>query len=342
MIKSEVKVKAWRYYDRRKLHLEEAPIPVPKAGEVLIKVTSCGICQTDVDEFMGGPKLFNKLPFIPGHEFGGIIVDVGPGVTKEKIGKIVTVAPLISCGQCKFCKAERQSLCDQLGYYGMIGYDGGFAEYAVVKAENAIEVNTPEIVHFGEILLVALRVLHLIERYSYWGKRALITGGGPVGLVIALLLKHHGWEVELCEIRNRRRQFANSFGIKTYSIINEVPEHNYTVVIDCTGEDPVIPHTFGEQVNKVTKGGAIILVGVYFSEISFTPLSHLSGEIEIVPSFLYTLKEIPALRESMHALAKPLKKMTQRIPFENLVNTLLEIEMNKDNFFKVALYNADH
>jgi threonine dehydrogenase-like Zn-dependent dehydrogenase len=148
--------------------------------------------------------------------------------------------------------------------------------------------------------------------------------------------------VELCEIRNIRRQFASSLGIKTYPIINEVPEHNYAVVIDCAGEDPVIPYIFAEQVDKVMKGGAIILVGVYFSEVSFNALSLLSAEIEIVPSFMYTLKEIPALPETMRALAEPLEKMTKRIPFEGLVDTLLEIEVNKDNFLKVVLYHADH
>ena len=83
-------------------------------------------------------------------------------------------------------------------------------------------------------------------------------------------------------------------------------------------------------------------MGVYFSEVSFNALSLLSAEIEIVPSFMYAFKEIPALPETMRALAEPLEKMTKRVPFEALVDTLLEIEVNKDNFLKVALDHADH
>ena len=335
-------MKAWRYYGRRDLRLEEVSRPVPGEGEVLVKVLSCGICQTDVDEFMVGPRLFQPVPFIPGHEFGGVIAEVGPGVDKSRLGKTVTVAPLVACGEGKFCKIGRDNLCEQLGYYGIIRYNGGFAEYAVVKEENAIEVARPEIVHFGEILLVGLRAFSLAEKYAVSGKRALVSGGGPVGLAMALILRYYGWEVELCEIRDKRRAFASSLGIKTYSIIHEVPERNYSVVIDCAGEDPVIPYIFADQIAKITPGGALVLVGLYFSNVSLDALSIIKGEINIVPSFLYTKKEISRLPEVMEALAKPCQEMSYQVPFEGLIDALLEIETRKDDYIKLVLSHAGH
>jgi (R,R)-butanediol dehydrogenase/meso-butanediol dehydrogenase/diacetyl reductase len=335
-------MKAWVYYNKRNIKLEEVPDPVLKDEEVLIKVTASGICQTDIDEFMAGPKLFRPVPLIPGHEFGGKIVEVGNNVSSELINKTVIVSPLVNCKKCKYCKNEKPNLCEDIGYYGIIKYSGGFAEYAVVNKENIIEISDPEIVHFGEIFLIALRIKNLAENYAYLDKKVLISGGGPVGLTTALVLKHYGWEVEICEIRSRRREIAEKLGIKTYSIINEVPESNYSVVVDCAGEDPVIPYIFPDQISKVIKGGAIILVGVYFSEVNFNALEILLNEINIIPSFAYTQKEIKELPSLIQLFSDYIKQVTTPINLEDLADAFLEIEINKDNFIKVAIKNADY
>ncbi|WP_456325339.1 zinc-dependent alcohol dehydrogenase [Desulfonauticus submarinus] len=279
-------MKAWKFYNRRDLRLEEVACPDTGEDEILLKVSYCGICQTDLDEFMTGPRIFNKIPLIPGHEFGGVVVDVGKNVSKNKIGKTVTVSPLIYCGKCPYCQAGRENLCNSLGYYGAIGYNGGFAEYAVVKAQNAIEVETPEIVHFGEILLVALRVFNLAQKYSFIKKKVLVSGAGPVGICVALIFKYYGWEVELCEIREFRRDFASTLGFKTYSIIEEAPKKDYALVVDCAGEDPALPYIFSGQMAKLKKGGAILVVGIYFSEVSIDTLSLVTEEKEIRSSYL--------------------------------------------------------
>ncbi|WP_461833063.1 zinc-dependent alcohol dehydrogenase [Desulfothermus sp.] len=335
-------MKAWEFYKRRDLRLEEVSIPTIGEDEILLNVTYCGICQIDVDEFIAGPKLFNKVPFIPGHEFGGVVVDAGKSVSKAKIGKTVTVSPLIYCGKCLYCKAGRENLCSNIGYYGMIEHNGGFAEYAVVKEQNAIEVDTPEIVHFGEILLVSLRVFNLAQEYSFIGRKVLVSGAGPVGLCVALMFKHYGWDVELCEIREFRQDFASTLGFKIYSILEEAPEESYALVVDCAGEDPVLPHIFSGQMAKLKKGGAILVVGTYFSEVSIDALSLITGDRKIISSFLYTSKELEQLPLVMDAFKDPLLKMTKKVPFERLVDTLLELEMNKDLFLKVVISNEDN
>ena len=335
-------MRAWRFYNRRDLRLEEVACPDILEDEILLKVSYCGICQTDVDEFISGPKLFNKIPFIPGHEFGGVVVDVGKRVSKDKIGKIVTVSPLIYCGKCLFCKAGRENLCNNIGYYGIIGHNGGFAEYAVVKEQNAILVETPEIVHFGEILLISLRIFNLAQRYSFIGKKVLISGAGPVGLCVALIFKYYGWDVELCEIREFRRDFASTLGFKTYPLIEDIPNESYALVVDCAGEDPVVPHIFSGQMAKLRKGGAILVVGLYFSEVSIDVFSLVTGEREIISSFAYTSKELEQLPLLMKALGDPLKKMTKKVPFEKLIQILLELEINKEFFLKVVLENENN
>ena len=334
-------MKAWRFYGKRDLRLEEISCPEPKEGEVLLKVTLCGICQTDVDEFMAGPKLFSPIPIIPGHEFGGIVTDVGPNVSKKWLGKTVMVSPLVCCQECKFCKAGLNNLCENLGYYGIKKFDGGFAEYVTVKVDNLIESPIAEIVHFGEILLVARKVLTLAEKFFFLEKEALICGAGPVGLITALLLKKYGWSVEICEIREQRRKFANDLGIRSYAFIHEIPK-SFSIVIDCAGEDPLVPHIFPDLISKLKHNGTLILVGLYFTEVTLDVLSLLKKEIKIIPCFMYSSKVTKDLIEDMVDLAGPMSKMSFAIPFENLIDGLIELETNKDKYIKLVVTYANH
>ncbi len=337
------KMKAWRYYGRRDLRLEEVPIPIPGPDQVLIKVTRCGICQTDLDEFMAGPKLFSKIPFIPGHEFGGRIIDVGENVSKSMIDKTVSVIPLIFCGKCKFCQVDLENLCEKRGYYGILNHNGGFAEYAVIKESNVVPIDNPGIVHFGEIITIGLRALHIANNYAFLDKKVLVTGAGPVGLATALILKKEDWSVEICEIRKKRRDFAASLGFQTWNSIYDVPQNNYSLVIDCAGDDPVLPYVISDESLKILPGGAIILIGVYWEDIIFNSLRLLANEIDIRPIFLYSFKNITGLKQIMTDLHEPLQKMTsKKVPLDSLVESLIKIEADKDKYIKVVIVNEDN
>ncbi len=331
------KVKAWRYYGRRDLRLEEVELKPLQDDEVLIKVEACGICQTDVDEFMGGPKLFRPLPITPGHEFGGKVVEVGKNVKKELIGKIVTVTPLIFCNECQYCKIDKPNLCEKMEYYGIIGRDGGFAEYAVVKASNVVEMDDPEIIHFGEICLICLRLVNEAEKFSYLGKKALVVGAGPVGIPTVYLLQREGWEVEVCEIRDKRRKFFEKKGLKTYELLQDVPNEFYDVVIDCAGEDPLVPYALPEEVFKVKKAGCVIVAGIYFSETKLSIIDILLKEVKVCPIFTYTKKELAQLKPAMEYCKELFKRITCRVPFQDLEDALLELETRKEEYLKLVL-----
>jgi len=321
--------------------LEDVPLRELKEDEVLIKVYSCGICQTDVDEFMAGPKFFNPVPLIPGHEFGGWVEEVGSSVDESLKGKVVTVSPLVACGKCEFCRAGRENLCKEMQYHGVIKANGGFAEYAIVKASNVIEVEDIELVHFGELCLVALRMLKEAKRHCPWGKEVLVVGAGPLGLCCAELFRSEGWSVEMCEVREKRRNFAYKRGFKTYETMQSVPNNAYDVVLDCAGEDPVIPYAFSEEVYKVKKAGAIILGGLYFSDVNLNLIELLGKEIVLFPIFTYTYEELKSLKKALNSVKELVKKITCRVPFENLVEALLELETKKEDYLKVALKHAN-
>jgi Zn-dependent alcohol dehydrogenase len=112
------------------LRLDTVPRPEPSAGEVLVKVTACGLCHTDLHYMDHGVPTFKTPPLVLGHEISGTIVRVGTGVDQTRVGSSVLLAPVTSCGVCAMCRTGRENVCADQKMLGNT-IDGGFAEYVV-------------------------------------------------------------------------------------------------------------------------------------------------------------------------------------------------------------------
>jgi propanol-preferring alcohol dehydrogenase len=120
------------------LKLVDLPIPKPKDSGILIKVSVCGACHTDLDEFEG--RLATKLPVVPGHQVVGTVAESGKSVTKHKIGDRVGVTWLYSsCSRCNFCKSGQENLCETAKWTGKDA-DGGYAEFMVIGEDYAYPI----------------------------------------------------------------------------------------------------------------------------------------------------------------------------------------------------------
>jgi propanol-preferring alcohol dehydrogenase len=128
---------------RTPLRQVELPTPTPSAAQVLVKVTACGVCRTDLHVVDGDLK-DPKLPVIPGHEIVGHVSELGAGVTQFRIGERVGIPWLgHTCGTCRYCRTERENLCDAPGFTGY-QLDGGYAEYAVADARYCFPISGAE------------------------------------------------------------------------------------------------------------------------------------------------------------------------------------------------------
>ena len=114
-------------------------VPIPDIGphDVLIRVKAAGICGTDVHIYEG--EYFSEFPLIAGHEFSGVVEDIGEEVSTFAVGDRVTADPNIGCGKCYFCKINQQNQCKNLGAVG-VTRDGAFAEYVVVPEEKVFNI----------------------------------------------------------------------------------------------------------------------------------------------------------------------------------------------------------
>ncbi len=330
-------MKVWRFYGPRSLVFEEEKFPEPGPDELLLKVLRCGICQTDIDEFMAGAQIFSPLPIVPGHEFGGEVVKAGNKEFEHLVGKIGAALPLVSCGKCHYCQNGRENLCENLKFHGVFGLDGGFAEYAVIKIQNFLPLDDVEVLNFVEPLTVMLRALKKAEKFSCLGKKVLIVGAGPMGLVGALLFQSEGWEVSIVEEREKRREKAKSFGFRTYNSLLDVKE-TFPVVLDTAGEDPILPAAFSMLFDLTSPGGVVLLVGVYLKKSQIPLLNVLLKEKSLLPVIFYTKRDIENIQNYIYNLKNQLKKLiTQEIDFENLVDAFVNLELFKDNFIKLVV-----
>lgn len=239
-------------------HIGDVPEPTPGQGEVVIDVAGCGMCGTDLHTLSGGNPLV-IFPAIPGHEMGGTVTAVGENVSWLSVGDRVVVDPSRSCDHCEFCLSGRSNLCPGKGGYGS-RYPGGFAEKAAVRAINCVKV--PDGMSW-EIALLAepiACVLHGLDRLGKVPEHdAVVFGAGPIGLLVAVVLRHFGNRVSIVERSEFRRGVAVEMGFNT--VVESVADLGITespIVVDATG----VPAAIEDAVNLTRRGGTMLLMGV--------------------------------------------------------------------------------
>lgn len=189
-------MKAAVFQEIGKIEITDIPMPECEPGGVVIKVGACAVCGTDVKVYHHGHKHIVP-PRVTGHEMSGEIVEVGKDVKGYKVGDRVAVAPAVPCGECHYCLAGLQSMCDNLI---AIGYscDGGFAEYMAVPpaaVRNGCVNFIPEGVSFEEAALaepLACTINGAELTHTGIGQTVVVVGAGPIGCLHIMLSKALG------------------------------------------------------------------------------------------------------------------------------------------------------
>lgn len=216
-------MKAAVFFGRKDVRVIEIDEPkIEKANDIKIKVKYCGICGSDMEEYIDGPIIIptqlhpltkRKLPLIMGHEFTGEIVETGEDTSDLKIGDNVVVNPVISCGDCYWCKSDTTCLCENMACMGL-GTDGAFAEYIVVPSNNCYKIpkgGSLEKLVLTEPAAVAVRSVQKANVSE--GDSILIIGAGTIGLLTIQIAKIAGAEkIIVTEIDSGRIALAKKLG----------------------------------------------------------------------------------------------------------------------------------
>lgn len=301
-------------------HIGDVPEPTPAANEVVIDVAGCGICGTDLHTLSGGNVLV-RFPAIPGHEFGGVVSAVGADVTWLRVGHRVAVDPSRSDEHCEFCLSGRPNLCPEKGGYGS-RYPGGFAEKAAVRATNCVPI--PDDMPW-EIALLAeplACVLHGVERLgAAVGRDAVVFGAGPIGLLVAIVLRQNGTTVAIVERSPLRRDVARGLGFEVVvDGIGALPRSGYAVAVDATG----VPTAIEDAFASVGRGGSMLFMGVakQGSSISLDPYRVNWQELTMVGSMAINRTFGPAV-ELLGRIGEDVRRLvTHEVPLEDFAQAL--------------------
>jgi 2-desacetyl-2-hydroxyethyl bacteriochlorophyllide A dehydrogenase len=264
--------------------LTDLPDPQAGPGEVVVRVTSCGLCGTDM-HILAGELPSARYPGVPGHELAGEIVAVGEGVTGLAAGTRVAVDPNMPCGRCDYCRIGRGNLCDDYSAIG-VTQDGGFAELVAVPARCCYVLPdslSPAAAALVEPLSCAVHGLNRLPRRP--GSHYLIYGAGTMGLMMAAVVRQAGAaSVSMVDPNEDRLAFAASFGADAVAPRAEElgRPQGFEVVIDATGVIAAIEDGLG----RVRKGGTFLQFGVTdaAATATFSPFRVYNREIDIIGS----------------------------------------------------------
>jgi (R,R)-butanediol dehydrogenase/meso-butanediol dehydrogenase/diacetyl reductase len=195
--------------------VEDRPPVVPGPGQVQIEVSYTGICGTDLHILHGAMDHRVQTPQTIGHEMSGRVAAMGPGVEGLSVGQPVTVMPLQWCGTCPACTSGHQHICHRLNFIG-IDSPGAMQQLWTVPA--AVVIPLPEDLSLTDAALIepAAVAVHDVRRAALQaGEKAVVIGGGPVGVLIALVARSVGAEVVLLELDAHRRAVAEQLGLRT-------------------------------------------------------------------------------------------------------------------------------
>ncbi|MBU3875386.1 galactitol-1-phosphate 5-dehydrogenase [Faecalicatena sp. AGMB00832] len=204
-------MKAGVVHAREDIRFEEIEKPVPKKGQVLIKVKYTGICGSDVPRVNGDACHF--FPNVLGHEFSGTVEETGEGVTRVKKGDRVAGVPLVPCMECEDCQRGDYSLCKHYSFIGSREF-GSFAEYVVVPERNAVPFEDTVSFEQGAFFEPATVALHGLNRVPYeGGKSVAILGGGTIGMFVMQWAKIFGAkEAVVFDIAEERLELGKRLG----------------------------------------------------------------------------------------------------------------------------------
>ncbi len=236
-------MKAMRLHKVNQFTLDEVPRPVPRNDEILLKVEACGICGSDVPRvYELGTKVY---PVTLGHEFAGVVCEVGRAENNSLIGKKAAIFPIIPCRNCENCQTGNYAQCNHYQYLGSRN-DGGFAEYCLIPSKwHLVLSNNPDVsVEALALVEPATVAQHAIRKGGLSaGENLVIIGAGPIGIIAARWAKIFGAsQVILLEIDDVKIDFAKQCNLDVRDIKDEKCVNNIVkeagridVVIEGTG-----------------------------------------------------------------------------------------------------------
>jgi (R,R)-butanediol dehydrogenase/meso-butanediol dehydrogenase/diacetyl reductase len=296
-------MRAVTYHGRGDVRVEDLDRQPLGPADVRLDVDACGICGSDLHEYTAGPIFVpvgdphpvsgETAPIRMGHEFAGVVSDVGDEVTGVRPGDAVAVNPILSCGACRQCREGNYHICDDVGFVGLSGGGGGFAEDVVVAAEQAVPLG--DVSTEAGALVEPLSVgLHAVRRSGLRaGDAVAVFGSGPIGLAVVQCARAAGaGTVVVSEPRAARRERAADCGADDLVDPTETNAVEYVRSrtdggADVSFEVAGVEASFNDAVRSTRPGGRTTVVSIWEEAVSTHPNELVLGERTLTGTLAY-------------------------------------------------------
>jgi (R,R)-butanediol dehydrogenase/meso-butanediol dehydrogenase/diacetyl reductase len=351
-------MKAARFYDKGDIRIEDIPEPEVTAGTVGIQVAWCGICGTDLHEFIDGPIFIppcghphpisgESAPITMGHEFSGVVYAVGDSVDDIQVGQHVVVEPYIVADDVLTGPGENYHLSKNMNFIGLGGRGGGLSEKIAVKRRwvhpisNAIPLDQAA-------LIEPLSVGHhaFVRSGAKAGDVALVGGAGPIGLLLSAILKAKGLTVIVTELSAKRKEKARESGVADHvldpfevDVVTEVMKITHGRGVDVAFECSSVNKVLDTLVAAMKTTGVLVIVSIWSHPATVNVHSVVMKELDIRGTIAYVNdhQETIKLVEAGEINLAPF--ITQRIALDDLISKGFETLIhNNESAVKIIVH----
>ena len=347
------------WHGQKDLRVEERDEQTVGATDVRVEVDTCGICGSDLHEYVAGPIFIpmeephpvsgERAPVTMGHEFSGTISEVGEEVAGFERGDPVAVNPVLWCGECRQCQRGNYHLCESGGFTGLSGGGGGFSENVVVDARQAIPLHEDVPLEYGALVEPLSVGLHAVRRSGIRaGDTVAVFGSGPIGLSVIQCARAAGaGGIFVSEPRAARREHASKSGADFLIDPTEQDAVERIVSetdggVDAAFEAAGIEPTFNAALESTTPGGTVTVVSIWEDQVKMDPNTVVLGERTLTGTLAYlggprSGEEFGMVIDMLaDGRLDPEPLVTDRIPLHDLVDgfeSLLDRESEQVKIF---------
>jgi 2-desacetyl-2-hydroxyethyl bacteriochlorophyllide A dehydrogenase len=320
------------YRAPRRLTVEERAVPAIGPRDVLIEVSHCGICGTDLHFVLEG---MGRPGSIGGHEYSGRIVALGDEVEGWAAGDPVVGGPRPGCGRCEYCRAGRAVLCSGRSLVDLDEFEGAFAEYVRVHESQLVRVPARLPLRHAALAEPLAVALHALTRSGIRpGQRALVTGAGPIGLLVVAALHARGVEdVSVSEPAATRRDRARDVGAARVLHPDELEAQGLPfrlvgspvdVVFECSGR----PTAMESGLTQLKRAGTLVMVGTGLARPTFDHNRILLNELVVTGAFNYDDGGFEEALQLLASGALPVEQLIERedVSLGGMLEALFELE----------------
>ncbi|MGG4440926.1 2,3-butanediol dehydrogenase [Brevibacillus fortis] len=344
-------MKAAIWHGKKDVRVEEAALPVISAGKVMIQTAWAGICGSDLHAYHHGmgipvehvhPLTGQKAPMTMGHEFSGIVTEVGEGVTGIQPGDRVAIEPLVYCGECEYCKKGHYNQCLSVGFIGLHA-NGGFAEYVVVEPKMVHKLPENVTLEEGALVEPAAVALHAVrESKLQVGDKVAVFGAGPIGLLTVLAAKAAGAsEIVVVDVSQERLEKAKVIGAS--HIVNAAEVDTVSTIlaltdgIDVAYEAAGAQPTFTNALSVTKKGGQVMVIAAFAKPVEIDLFQMMVKETSVAATLAYRHIYPEVIRLIASKQMDVAQVITKKIDLANIVEEGFELLLTDKTQAKILV-----